>query len=67
MSEDTQREMTLAETARQYGHEHRAAKEYTRLSHAIRMLDQCKWWEVWRKHNIKHILIDTIKKIDTTK
>ena len=60
------REMTLKEVAYQYGDDHRASKEYTRIAHAIRMLNQCRWYEVFRKRNIRKILIKTIKEIDAT-
>lgn len=67
MMEAASREMTLKEVAKQYGDFHRAAKEYVRIAHAIRMLDQCSWWEFWRKRNIRKILIETIREIEATR
>ena len=64
MEDAPQQEMNLEEVALQYGDSHRAAREYIRLAHAVRGLKECRWWQVFRKHNIRNILIDTIRKID---
>ncbi len=37
------------------------AQEFTSLAQA----ERCRWWEVFRKRNIKRILVKTIKKIDS--
>lgn len=58
------REMTLEEIAEMYGSSHRAAREYRRLAHGIRMLDHCRWWEMFRKNKIKRMLIEIIADID---
>ena len=67
MSDVPMREKTLEEVALECGDQHRAAKEYIRIAHGIRMWRECRWWEVFRKRNIKKILIGTIQKIDDTR
>lgn len=45
IKDNVRSEVTLQELAYQFGYEHLAAKQYTQLAHAIRMLDQCYWWK----------------------
>lgn len=57
-------EPNLEEVAYQHGLDTRAAREYLRIAHAIRMLNQCHWWELYRKYKIRQLLTTTIKTID---
>jgi len=52
MSDSDAREMSLKEVANQYGEFHSAAKSYSLLLTISSELQDCRWWQLYRKYKL---------------
>ena len=52
MIDDNTREMTLKEVAKQFGCTHGAFKSYELLLSISKELEDCGWWQVFRRREL---------------
>lgn len=57
-------EKTLEEVVYEHSIYSRSVREYVQITHAIRMLRDSSWWQFYRKHQLKNILIKALKDIE---